>query len=225
MVKCEPCDKLFIDQSTYKDHVRYSHTNIRKTECPQCNKMFDTQKRMRVHMLRHSKIPQYECDECKKKFIQKEELRVHIRQHSKERRYVCDACGITYASNRSLQKHYRIHTSTTTGDGSIFSATSTKQPFNCPLCDQSFAHSSTFQNHLRNKHPTEAQMQWELLFPRICVKCNQFFPTLETIEHHNKIYHENFKCNICLKFLSSIDALNYHKQKHPTKERRFKCEV
>lgn len=223
MVKCHLCQKTFIDKGTYRDHVRYTHTDVYDAKCPICEKVYETPKRMRVHMIRHNKEKRFKCSECPKLFMHKQELKVHMRVHTNERPYVCDICGMSFKAMRSLQKHHHSHNGDTKN---ALPSVGPVQPFTCPLCnDKCFAHSSTLSKHLKQQHPFDATTLWQSLLQRICIRCNQMFPSVESIQHHNEQLHQRFQCEICKKYFGAEETLQYHVQGHSTQERRFKCDV
>lgn len=95
----------------------------------------------------------------------------------------------------------------------------------CPLCSNSFRKAKALQSHLRLKHPVIGPKQWNQIRNSICQKCNKFFESPDGFVTHRQEVHTIFKCDICNKSLSTEISLNYHRNSHSSKERKYKCNV
>jgi len=110
-VKCEKCNKEFLNKSTLKTHLNKSHSE-RSFFCQECGKVFKTKGNLKNHLEYH-KGPdswKFQCSTCGKKCVSKNVLDAHLRTHTGEKPYVCQYCGEKYAhihnwKNHMLTKH------------------------------------------------------------------------------------------------------------------------
>ncbi|EAT45929.1 AAEL002830-PA, partial [Aedes aegypti] len=86
IVKCEPCQRTFVDASAYRSH----HTRIHQHETDQNARKLDEDK-------------PFECDHCGKRFWSINTIRYHILVHRQYRD--CDQCSESFRSVKELKKH------------------------------------------------------------------------------------------------------------------------
>ena len=66
-IKCEICEKDFINKDTLKNHIKRWHesTNREKFKCNNCTKEFVTKTGLRIHMETHDQFrKKYPCEMC-----------------------------------------------------------------------------------------------------------------------------------------------------------------
>lgn len=224
MVTCVPCKRTFIDKKTYREHVRNTHLNQEESKCPDCPKIFKSLRRLRYHMVRHNKERTIQCSCCSKMFVDNYQLKQHMRVHNDDRQYICDVCGQAFKTLNSLNRHSLTHASDSTGDLSEKRKAPGNGHLKCPLCKKTFSQCPTLRNHLKKGHPFEGPMQWEKMAIKMCYKCNEMFPTPESLKDHRET-HNNFQCDVCKQHFTSKESLQYHVLTHSSKERPFKCMV
>ncbi|XP_026574953.1 zinc finger and SCAN domain-containing protein 2-like, partial [Pseudonaja textilis] len=79
-------------------------------QCPECEKSFQRNEYLEIHLRTHSGEKPYTCLECGKSFSQRGNLSRHRRIHSGEKPYKCMECGKSFNMRESLHRHQRIHT-------------------------------------------------------------------------------------------------------------------
>lgn len=130
-------------------------------KCDVCEKEFPEARPLRLHKDQvHNKKRPYVCHMCDHGAASKGALRVHIRSHTGEKPFKCEDCEYSTSDHNSLRRHKMRH--------------SGERPYKCPFCDYAciqvsptLAHvspdphfslssqSSTYKQHLRNKHPDQ----------------------------------------------------------------------
>ncbi|XP_068157058.1 zinc finger protein 780B-like [Drosophila tropicalis] len=109
--RCEICKKTFKYRYAYTNHKRAHVRAQRSFHCHyvQCSQAFETELKLRQHILTHSSDWPYQCEECPKGFYKNCKLEQHIRvSHSGSRKFVCSQCQQEFASKQSLNLHISI---------------------------------------------------------------------------------------------------------------------
>ena len=76
-------------------------------DCSDCEKIFDTVKDWRKHILEHKNSFACSFGDCVKRFKCQKDLEVHLRKHRGEKPYVCSECDKAYAIRQDLRLHIR----------------------------------------------------------------------------------------------------------------------
>lgn len=76
--------------------------------CIICKASFDNFFGLLQHNMGHSDVKNV-CDVCEKHFDSQYDLKVHIRTHTKEKPYMCERCGKTFAVSYRLKEHQKLH--------------------------------------------------------------------------------------------------------------------
>ncbi|KTW28546.1 hypothetical protein T552_01806 [Pneumocystis carinii B80] len=76
-----------------------------------CNKAFQQQAHLRIHLRCHSGEKPFVCGQCGKTFAQLGNLKTHQRRHTGEKPYICTYtnCGKKFAQKGNLRAHKLIH--------------------------------------------------------------------------------------------------------------------
>ncbi|XP_066945540.1 zinc finger protein 624-like [Macrobrachium rosenbergii] len=105
---CGVCGKQFSRKDLLREHSMV-HT-APSLPCPECKKLFKTQKSLEVHKLIHQGIKRFVCKYCGKKYHQKVNLAKHERSHLPRGAVKCQCCGIQFYSTDDLKAHLLSHT-------------------------------------------------------------------------------------------------------------------
>ncbi|XP_055617048.1 transcription factor grauzone-like [Toxorhynchites rutilus septentrionalis] len=150
---CEICANTFATSSGLKEHKATIHQPRERAQlqCPQCSKWLMNSRCLKVHMQLHS-ANELTCDQCDYKTKKKTLLNRHrITHHQDERPFACDKCNSTFKYKRALT----VHIATKHKEG--------KTSYKCNFCDRTFASSTNFYTHRKNRHPQELAAMKEQL--------------------------------------------------------------
>lgn len=137
---CGYCKESFNDYRKKEAHLIAAHGLTQpKLKCQACDKLFDHQKRLAVHVKRdHLMERPHACTVCEKKFFALGELRNHMTKHTGERPYKCEVCMKAYGLAKTLREHMRIHND--------------DRRFKCEHCGQAFVQKCSWRSHMKSKH-------------------------------------------------------------------------
>ncbi|CAB3255043.1 unnamed protein product [Arctia plantaginis] len=80
--RCDRCDKAYVNSWGLKDHQRFIHEGYKRPlqfPCPMCDKVFDRNQILKIHIRTHTGERPYICSKCPAKFSQASILRTHDR--------------------------------------------------------------------------------------------------------------------------------------------------
>lgn len=107
-------------------------------ECFVCGKMFESGRRLEVHISSHASLDKdgrYCCSLCNKTFDHHRKLEIHTRSHTGFKPHKCDQCGRRFPYYSSFYYHKMTHTK--------------DKPHKCPLCGKGFIQTRYLRTHLR----------------------------------------------------------------------------
>ena len=107
-------------------------------ECFVCGKVFDSGRRLEVHISSHASLDKdgrYCCSLCSKTFDHHRKLEIHTRSHTGFKPHKCDLCGRCFPYYSSFYYHKMTHTK--------------DKPHKCPLCGKGFIQTRYLRTHLR----------------------------------------------------------------------------
>uniref|UniRef100_A0A673C6N0 C2H2-type domain-containing protein n=1 Tax=Sphaeramia orbicularis TaxID=375764 RepID=A0A673C6N0_9TELE len=97
---CRLCHSCFQSNAELKRHMNRSHMGEKAYKCTYCDRGFDHEYQLAVHVRIHTGEKPYSCDFCG--FKQEHHVGVHVRIHTGEKPFTCDFCGKTFAQNSNL---------------------------------------------------------------------------------------------------------------------------
>lgn len=137
LYKCSQCDAEFRKPEKLSLHML---TENHKKVCIHCNKIFASDKRLRLHLQIHKKIKTFQCNICNSSFHMKKYLSSHMLKHG-NRQYKCSVCKYMFKRSDLLQRHMRLHQA--------------KKTFKCPFkdsldCKKEFSRSDKLKLHIKS---------------------------------------------------------------------------
>lgn len=163
IVKCEPCQRTFVDASAYRSHHTRIHQhetdqNARKLdedkpfECDHCGKRFWSINTIRYHILVHRQYR--DCDQCSESFRSVKELKKHKLTTHPEK---CQFCPKKYFSKKACRSHSNkahgmIQVKLLAKNGTV-TYQWRKLVFKCAVCEMDYENFRDLQDHYDRKHP------------------------------------------------------------------------
>lgn len=116
MLKCDKCDKHFIDKKKLAQHKRQVHNDRKGPRssskdhvCDVCGYLFKRREHWRRHKEVHQKSRPYNCDVCNKTFKRAEHVKRHQSVHLSTKPYPCMECSSAFTRADHLAKHALLH--------------------------------------------------------------------------------------------------------------------
>lgn len=116
MLKCDKCDKHFIDKKKLAQHKRQVHNDRKGPRssskdhvCDVCGYVFKRREHWRRHKEVHQKSRPYNCDVCNKTFKRAEHVKRHQSVHLTTKPYPCMECSSAFTRADHLAKHALLH--------------------------------------------------------------------------------------------------------------------
>ncbi|CAO1430637.1 unnamed protein product [Diamesa tonsa] len=136
--QCPLCPLKFTRRQNCKTHY-YTHTTPNSPfTCEFCSKGFKSNSAMERHRRVHTGIKPFVCEICQKTFNQNELLKRHMSIHLDVAPFKCDQCSKRFKQKDPLKQHI----------AKFHSNNPITHPFDCIICQKSFAHSSGLSRHM-----------------------------------------------------------------------------
>ena len=144
---CTYCSYSETSTKRFYNHYNTLHAkNISVTlcniKCSMCNRTFDSDLIMELHIKYDHQAPKYWCDQCGKQFNTKKGLAFHVSGvHENLKPHICIHCNKAFPSKGNMETHIKIaHTKT----GSV----------KCQICGQGSANIFYARKHMKECHST-----------------------------------------------------------------------
>ena len=175
---CDQCGKKFTAQSTLYHHKRGIHSGVQPYHCKICDKRFNFNHSLKLHLLRHKGERPHKCKLCNKAYMTASHLKNHVEAlHGKTRRFQCPVCGKSFPYDNSLKMHLMLHTGT--------------RPFLCCICNKGFVSNSALLVHKASHADGK---------PHECDTCHKRYKTPMLLRAHRRRHTSDgtrFMCDIC----------------------------
>ena len=232
--KCEKCSFSAGTSGKLRAHGRI-HEGDKTFVCPFCNHTSYWIKDHYKHVqLKHIPGPSpFKCPRCSFQSARLKQVLAHQTCHSDKLPFSCDVEGCTFKTKSlaNLKKHEKIHT---------------EQKFNCPICDKSFGHKYTMEQHkavhsdekkykcsvctYSTKYSSHMAAHRRIHDGRVhrCTfdGCQYWTPKGTLLKAHIRAHNGEkcFKCETCDKGFVEAGQLKRHQKIHST-EKPFKCDI
>lgn len=124
-LQCPKCQRVFDTESKMRRHIIIQH-KLENKECFQCLANFDSLLHFEAHVATHYPQNEYLCDFCPTMFTHVSGLLDHLTKHKNDReKFTCKKCGKVLANRLSFSIHQRTHTG--------------EKPHSCRFCDRTFS--------------------------------------------------------------------------------------
>ncbi|XP_021693925.1 zinc finger protein 658B isoform X2 [Aedes aegypti] len=217
-LRCDECNKVFLDKTKLKDHNRLVHA-FKRHACPVCHKRFALPSHMRGHMLTHDSAngKAFKCDVCQRRFKNKNTLWFHkTSQHGQK---------------KHNDKQYQMANHKTTHNRNEEKLLEVKagESFKCDICQRTFRSRLHLVQHKTQRHGAKKHA---------CSKCGKGFVFRSQMQKHLATHKHRkerkagksitrdlpFKCDICHNSYKHVRSLRFHlKYSHGTK--RHECHI
>ncbi|XP_059052621.1 zinc finger protein 624-like [Achroia grisella] len=208
---CTICEKMIpVD---YKTIHQNSHKHDNKMNCSVCNKKFQSNEYLEMHMSVHNldKVPvsktdkslPYSCLYCTRRFARPHEKVKHERIHTGEKPHECEICGKSFRVSYCLTLHMRTHTGA--------------RPYACTHCGKRFKAHSVYNHHLLTHSEVRAYK---------CPYCPKAFKTSVQLAGHKNSHTKPFSCQHCNRPFASLYAVRVHTETHLRQNNlKFSCDL
>lgn len=142
---CENCGLKFNCKINLRAHIQRMHITGHEVKCPQCDKEFTNEKKLKLHISSVHDEKKFQCSLCGLKILNKYSLQRHMNIHTQTRDFVCPHCGKAFYCKSVLTIHLRTHSGET--------------PYVCNTCSKGFIHRRIYVMHMQKFHPGEPLMQ------------------------------------------------------------------
>lgn len=139
-------DELQVEESLRENGEPKNVQAPKMFSCEFCNKVYDTQYKLKQHLLAHSNLKEFKCDQCDCAYNTKPRLRRHyIYKHTDHPTFDCEVCGWKFREKNNLKRHMRLHN----GDYQA----------QCQICHKQFTANCHLKYHMNTAHSTETPYQ------------------------------------------------------------------
>ncbi|XP_055710210.1 oocyte zinc finger protein XlCOF6-like [Phlebotomus papatasi] len=239
---CELCPYKTRIRGHLKRHMKGVHERLRDVRCSQCNRVFTTERGLKLHMVCHeggrnhkdsgTKEKKFTCELCPYKTDLSATLKRHVKAvHQKLKDFQCTRCERSFTMESSLKIHMMRHEGIKNYECPICGV---KKVAICELKSHMFTHtkektlSCEFCPYKCNAR-TNMRLHVKAVHQRIkehhCAICNSSFGAARSLKLH-LMTHTGEKphvCSECNKSFRRLNQLNIHMNIH-TRENIFSCE-
>lgn len=158
---CPICGETFVNKSSINYHIQQVHDKVRKYECDQCDKKYQTHLNLKHHKVsahgEDAEMIQAVCETCGKVCSNKYVMHQHVRRvHMKEKQYSCSVCGKPFFGQAQMLMHQRaVHQK-----GSEFL---------CPQCGMHCSSAHKLKTHIEHSHLNKRRFRC-----KTCDSCKPF---------------------------------------------------
>ena len=211
--KCPVCSKQ-IENNLFKVHS-YTHTGEKPFVCSTCERSFNNNGSLFRHRKLHSE-KRYSCNFCTKTYPSEDHLDMHKKCHISRKtakgglkpvKKITEykVCKICLQSVKDLNEHRMgVH--------------STDRDFNCEHCTKTYKTANVLEDHMKRKHTNILSYQ--------CSTCDKKFNVNRVLKKHIEQHvNENIKCKICNKSFPSLASVEAHEKSHNKKFVEIRCEL
>ena len=200
--QCKMCLDSFDTQDLLNEHTNEFGDHDGKFTCSICNRSFQSEGGLRMHLNKHQK--RFQCDICKMNLSSNACLKTHKAKHSNLKPFKCEKCSKSFPYSSSLKYHMQTHED---------------KKYVCQFCGQRFTFSFNYTRHIEQNHgkPEEKMM---------CDICGMLF-TKRRIKDHMAVHGEaSLLCDLCgKKFKLSSQVRRHKNQVHRKETVKYECSV
>ena len=234
---CDQCDNVYTEKYTLSGHKKGVHEGQRiKCEYEDCDKEFNFQSSYKDHVKKfHLNIKQYHnCSKCSYKSTNKTHLKRHIESKHEGLRFECNECGKQFSSKKTLEQHYSFFHDGITQKCSEENCNmefGIKASLNrhietvhhdfrypCSACEYQATSVSTLKYHVETEHEG---LRYE------CSECGKHFTQQAAVTRHNQTVHKGIKeheCNRCDFKTSLRQSLETHINAIHEQKQNYECD-
>ncbi|XP_058976914.1 zinc finger protein 888 isoform X2 [Musca domestica] len=215
-LKCDICQNPVNTWKELREHYLIAHTRRPYIKC--CNSVFEKQRQLADHLIRHKNPDKFRCKQCDVVLSDLKELANHIQtkhpnntESSATEYHECPHCSRQFRSFKAYTNHLHKHNATEEGG---------KKSLGCLICsNKNFENEQALRQHIDTEHKD--------IYYHICEICGKTFKAKESFkkhyETHKGIVEPPVQCTICHKFYKNYDSLRLHRMRH--EERPRSCEI
>uniref|UniRef100_A0A8C5F485 C2H2-type domain-containing protein n=1 Tax=Gadus morhua TaxID=8049 RepID=A0A8C5F485_GADMO len=187
--RCMKCQTKYSTQAGLEQHLM---TATHSFPCPQCPKVFPSERYFRRHLPTHGLGGAFRCPTCRKTFKTEHYLKLHIRIHTGEKPFSCTLCQTSFNRKDKLKRHMLIH-----------------EPFKkykCPFrthvgCTKEFNRPDKLKAHILSHSGIKAYK---------CLFCQKKFSRRAHLLEHQQSHTDNYRYR-CLTCRKGFTRSNYYR--------------
>lgn len=230
---CLICELSFNDESTFYEHVNFSHEPFPQYSCMYCDKSYTVEQELQRHELAHRRPRNFQCDDCGKTFLNKQALKAHTvsdddvdhnsciiffffifqllhdNNYNKSNRMECEICKKCFTRKARLRKHMLTHEQ----------YEPTVLPM-CVGCERVFDDDSQAVQHCcptDANHDDNPSLVYQTFTEVLCCEfCAAIFASVIALVEHKTYTHaaattaDLYECNLCSSRFNQYSKLRTH---------------
>jgi len=206
---CMQCGMIIVNEEDFKDHLEGHTSGQKQFKCDICEKKFEFQSKLKIHVSKHSDEPD-NCPYCGGKLLSQKAMKKHISRHQKslkgkkEINLQCKYCGFLADTPGYLATHmFKEH-----DHNAIF----------CDICGQKSNGTGKINEHMDIYHPNGKQYK--------CNFCEKEYQVRKSLLRHVNFIHKQktpYNCQDCGKGFVNNMTLDWHMNVH-SGLKPYKCE-